>query len=78
MNFNKVMDLISDNNINPEDVFKLVEKVKNSDLKDEKTIRSIVQEAAALAHREIDPIKEDALVKRVLQDGIDENLLNMF
>ena len=78
MNFSKVMDLIADNNINPEDVFKLVEKVKTSDLKDEQVVRSIIHDAAKLAHREIDPLKEDALVKRIIKDGIDEDILNLF
>ena len=43
MNFGKIMDLISENNINPEDVIRLVEKVKNSDLSDEHNVRSIVK-----------------------------------
>jgi len=77
MNFGKIMDLISENNINPEDVFRLVEKVKNSDLKSEENIRSIIHEAASLAHKEIDPLKEDILVKRIMSDGIDEDLLNL-
>ncbi len=77
MNFGKVMDLISENNINPEDIFRLVEKVKNSDLKDENNIRSIIREASSLAHKEIDPLKEDALVKRILSDGINEDLLDI-
>ena len=77
MNFGKIMDIISENNINPEDVFRLVEKVKSSDLKDEKNIRSIIHEAANLAHKEIDPLKEDVLVKKIMSDGINEELLNL-
>ena len=75
MNFGKIMDLISENNINPEDVIRLVEKVKNSDLHDENNVRSIVKEASKLAHKEVDPLKEDALVKKIMSDGISEDLL---
>lgn len=77
MNFGKVLDYISENNINPDDIFLLVEKVKNSNLKDEKTVRAIIKEASVLAKKEIDPLKEDALVKRILNDGISEDLLNL-
>ena len=38
MNFSKVLDLITSNNVNPDDIFALVEKVKVSNLKDEKTV----------------------------------------
>lgn len=75
MNFGKIMDLISENNINPEDVIRLVEKVKNSDLKDEHNVRNIVKEASKLAKKEVDPLKEDALVKKIMSDGISEDLL---
>ena len=64
-------------NINPDDIFLLVEKVKNSNLKDEKTVRAIIKEASVLAKKEIDPLKEDALVKRIINDGISEDLLNL-
>lgn len=77
MNFGKVLDYISENNINPDDIFLLVEKVKNSNLKDEKTVRAIIKEASVLAKKEIDPLKEDALVKRIINDGISEDLLNL-
>lgn len=77
MNFGKVLDYISENNINPDDIFLLVEKVKKSNLKDEKTVRAIIKEASTLAKKEIDPLKEDALVKRIINDGISEDLLNL-
>ena len=75
--FDKTLIYISENNINPDDIFLLVEKVKNSNLKDEKTVRAIIKEASVLAKKEIDPLKEDALVKRIINDGISEDLLNL-
>ena len=75
MNFGKIMDMISENNINPEDVIRLVEKVKNSDLKDENNVRCIIKEASKLAHKQVDPLKEDALVKKIMSDGVSEDLL---
>lgn len=77
MNFSKVLDLITSNNVNPDDIFALVEKVKVSDLKDEKTVREIIKEASKLVNKEIDPLKEDKLVKKIINDGVSEDLLDM-
>lgn len=77
MNLGKIMDLIADNNINPEDVFKLVEEIKSSDLKDEANLRSIIQKVSKIANKPIDKYKEDRLVKKILEDGIDEDIFGM-
>jgi len=77
MNFGKVLDYIADNNINPDDIFALVEEVKNSNLKDESTVRSIIKKASKLAKKEVDPLKEDMLVKRIINDGVSEDLLDI-
>lgn len=77
MNFGKVLDYIADNNINPDDIFALVEEVKNSNLKDENTVRSIIKKASKLAKKEVDPLKEDMLVKRIINDGVSEDLLDI-
>ena len=77
MNFGKVLDMITENNINPEEIFELVEKVKNSNLKDEKVVRSLIKDASKLARKEIDPLKEDMLVKKIMNDGVSEDLFNL-
>lgn len=78
MNLNNILNLIAQNNINPEEVFALVDKVKNSDLKDENNLRSIIREVSKIAHKPIDKAKEDELVRKILNDGVDENLFSMF
>ena len=77
MNFGKIMGLIADNNINPDDIFALVEKVKSSDLKDEANLRSIIREVSRMANKPIDKQKEDKLVQKILRDGIDEDIFGM-
>ena len=76
MNFGNIMDLIAKNNINPEDVFTLVDRIKNADLKDETTIRLLIKDASKIANKKLDKQKEDALVKKILSDGINEDLLS--
>ncbi len=76
MGFEKIFDLISQNNINPEDVFKLVEKVKTLDMKNEDNIRTVIHDVSKLTNKPIDKAKEDKLVKKILAGGINDDLLN--
>ena len=78
MNIGKIFDLIAKNNINPDDVFSLVEKIKTADLDDEATLRSIIKEASQISGRKVDPLQEDVIVKKIKRDGITEELLNEF
>ena len=50
---------------------------KKGNLKDEKTVREIIKEASKLVNKEIDPLKEDKLVKKIINDGVSEDLLDM-
>lgn len=77
MNLGKIFNLIAQNNINPDDVFSLVEKIKNTDLSNETNIRNIIQETSKIAGKKIDKQKEDALVKKILADGLNEDLFEM-
>ncbi|CCY07210.1 bH1641 protein [Coprobacillus sp. CAG:698] len=77
MNLGKVLNLITENNINPEDVFKLVDKVKTMDLKNEDNIRDVIHEVSKIDNKPIDAEKENALVKKILSDGLNEDLINM-
>ena len=49
MNFNKIMNFISENNIQPEAVFALVEKVRQMDLNNEESIRQVIRDVSKIA-----------------------------
>ena len=78
MNIGKIFDLIAKNNINPDDVFNLVEKIKTADLDDEATLRSIIKEASQITGRKLDPLQEDVNVNKIKRDGITEELSDEF
>lgn len=78
MNFNNILNFIAENNIEPEQVFNLVEKVKQVDLNNEDNIRMIIKEVCNISNKTISKSKEDEIVKKVIQNGINEDLLNMF
>lgn len=78
MNFGNILNFIAENNIEPEQVFNLVEKVKTMDLNNESNIREIIHEVSSLTKRSVSKSKEDEIVNKVMQNGISEDLLNMF
>lgn len=77
MNFNKALQFISDNNIQPEAVFELVEKVKNMDLSNEENIRNVIRDVSKLAGKPIDKAQEDNIVREIMKNGVKDNLFNM-
>jgi len=77
MNFNKVMSFISDNNIQPDELFALVERVRTMDLTDEQSIRTVIKDVAKMANKPIDKAQENKLVREIMQNGVNENLLDL-
>lgn len=77
MNFNKALQFITDNNIQPEAVFELVEKVKSMDLSNEENIRNVIKDVSKLAGKPIDKAQEDNIVREIMKNGVNDNLFNM-
>lgn len=77
MNINKAFSFIAENNISPEAVFQLVEKVKGMDFSDENNIRQVIREVSKLANKPIDRNKETMIVKEVMKNGVSDNLFKM-
>ncbi len=77
MNFSKALQFITDNNIQPDAVFELVEKVKNMDLSNEQNIRNVIKDVSKLAGKPIDKAQEDNIVREIMKNGVNDNLFNM-
>jgi N-acetylmuramic acid 6-phosphate (MurNAc-6-P) etherase len=77
MNINKAFNFIAQNNIDPQDVFALVEKIKDMDLKSEESIRKVIRDVSKLAKRPIDKYQENQIVKDIMKNGVNDNLFNM-
>ena len=76
MNLNKIMNFISENNIQPEAVFALVEKVRLMDLNNEDSIRQVIRDVSKIAGKSLDKAEENKLVRDILTNGINENLFD--
>lgn len=78
MNLNKIMNFISENNIQPEDVFMLVDRVKNMNLNNEENIRQVIRDVSKIAGKELSVQDENKLVEDILKNGVNENIFNSF
>ncbi|MDO6450711.1 stage VI sporulation protein F [Oceanobacillus profundus] len=69
-NFQKGMfDKLQKNaNINPDDVMKVADSVKNANFSDEKTVRNLVRHLAKMADRPLTKEKEDKIVQAIVNN----------
>ena len=73
----KVLNFISENNIEPSSLFQLVEKVQTMDLSSDESIRKVVRDVSRLANRPISQQQENKIVQEIMKNGINDNLFNM-
>jgi hypothetical protein len=74
---NKALNFIAENNIQPEVLFDLVDKVGRMDLSNEDNIRQIINSVSKMANRKIDKSQEDRIVKEILNNGVNESIFDM-
>ncbi|WP_082233984.1 stage VI sporulation protein F [Halobacillus massiliensis] len=67
-------------NINPEEVFKVADSVKNADFTDEKVVRRLVRQLAKVANKPVSKKKEDKIVEAIVNQNmpLDMNTLSKF
>lgn len=75
-NFQKNMfDHLQKNaNVNPDDVFKVADSVKNADFSDEKTVRNLVRQLSKVANKPISKEKEDKIVKSITSNNMPKDM----
>ena len=76
MNIGRIFSLLSDSHINKDEVFKLVDRIKQMDLDDEENLRSVIKQAAVVANRNLSVELEEELVKKIQREGLTANLLD--
>ena len=65
-------------NVDKTTIINLAEKLQNADMKDEKTIRSVISEISNLTGKNVTKEKEDKIVNAILKDNIPTNIDKMF
>ena len=64
-------------NVSKESILNLASRLKGGNLKDEKTIRGVIEELSKLTGKEVTKAQSDKIVEAVLGDKIPSNLESM-
>lgn len=73
--FKKVEDKT---NVDKKTIMSLAQKLQNSNMHDEKTIRDLIKEISTITGKNVSKEKEDKIVNSVLKDNIPKNVDSMF
>lgn len=73
--FNKIEKKTS---VGKETILNLANKLQQSDLKDEKTLREIIQELSTMTGKNITKEKEDKIINAVKNDNVPKDIDKMF
>ena len=65
-------------NIKKETILTLANKLQNNNMKDEKTLREIIQDISQLTGKEVSKEKENKIVEAILKDQVPHNIDKMF
>ena len=64
-------------NVSKESILSLADRLKGGNLKDENTIRSVINELSKLTGKSVSKEQSDKIVEAVVGDKIPDNLENM-
>jgi hypothetical protein len=78
-NFQKGMfDKIQKNsNINPDEIMKVADSVKNANFSDEKTVRNLVRHLSRMAEKPLSKEKEDKIVRSIVNNKMPGDLQSL-
>lgn len=64
-------------NVNKDTILNLAQKLQQSDMKNENTLRDIIHELSALTGKKVSKEKEDKIISAVVNDQVPKNIDNM-
>lgn len=65
-------------NVGKETILNLAAKLQKSDLKNEATLREVIQELGKMTGKEVSKEKEDKIIKAVVDDKVPKDINGMF
>ncbi|MDO5393905.1 MAG: stage VI sporulation protein F [Mycoplasmatota bacterium] len=65
-------------NVNKETILSLAQKLQNSNMKDEKTIREVINDISTMTGKQVSKEKEDKIVNTILKDNVPTNIDKLF
>lgn len=65
-------------NINKETIMNLANKIQKNNMKDETTLREVIQDLSNLTGKEVSKEKEDKIINAIMNDKVPNNIEKMF
>lgn len=65
-------------NVNKQTILDLATKLQQNDLKNEKTLREVIQELSKMTGKEVPKEKEDKIINAVINDNVPKDIDKMF
>ena len=65
-------------NINKETILSLADKLQRSNMKDENTLREVIQDISTMTGKEVSKEKEQRIIDAIKKDSIPQDIGNMF
>ncbi len=64
--------------VNKDTIMNLAQKLQNSNMKDENTIREVIKEISSLTGKEVSKEKEDKIINTIINDNVPKDIDKMF
>ena len=64
-------------NVNKETILNLAQKLQQNDLKNEGTLREVIEELSKMTGREVSKEKQDKIIEAVINDRVPNNIDKM-
>ncbi len=65
-------------NVNKDTILSLAEKLNNSNMKDEGTLREVIKTLSKMTGKNVSKEKEDKIIDTILKDKVPKNVEKMF
>lgn len=65
-------------NINKETIINLANKIQKNNMKDENTIREVIQDLSKLTGKDVSKEKENKIIEAIINDKVPNNIDKMF
>jgi len=65
-------------NINKETIVNLANKIQKNNMKDENTIREVIQDLSKLTGKDVSKEKENKIIEAIINDKVPNNIDKMF
>lgn len=64
--------------VDKDTIINLAQKLQNSNMKDEQTLREVIKEISTLTGKEVSKEKEDKIINTIVNDNVPKNIDQMF